>query len=190
MANQSFARQVYDAVKSLGPGDTEVSIVDLAIALEVKGRANDKKLYNALCDLKKAGKVERVKTGVYRLLPPPAATATTTVTEKRQVMWRILRMRRRVTAADLVEMADVSDAYAHEWLRELASREVVRRVDPGQNQPFCYRLINDPVEMPELTDNADKCRALREKKKQAISAAFAAANQAMNKALAIAINDL
>jgi len=75
-----------------------------------------------------------------------------------------LRMRKRVTVDDMVEMAEVGASYAEEWLRMLARREVVRREDrPGRQS--LWILIQDSLEMPEDEEKAAKLRDLRAKKK-------------------------
>ena len=83
-------------------------------------------------------------------------------------MWRLLKMRRRVTVDDLVEMAGVSRDYAREWLLILVRREVARKIqEPGK--AGLWVLINDTAEMPLDENKAARLRGIRLKKKQVIS---------------------
>ncbi len=106
---------------------------------------------------------------------------------KREIMWRLLRMRRRVSVEDLMEMAGVSKDYAKQWLRVLVQREVVRK-DQKPGLPGAWRLINDQTEMPEDEDKAARLRNLRLQHKQAVNLidttikSLQTASQALNQA--------
>jgi hypothetical protein len=174
----SFANRIRTAVQELSAQGKECTTDSISIQALVSWRDDHKRMLNALRDMVKSGELTRVSTGVYARAP-----RTERDQELRQVMWRILRMRKSVTVEDLVEMAGASEAYAREWLRTATRHQIVRQ------EGDIYRLIADQVAMPELTDNADKLRALREKKKQAVLDALDAANQALGKARA-AITEL
>ena len=162
MAQQSFARTVIDTIRITaaqygGEADTN----QLSWLLQLKTGQEHKRLLNTLCDLARSGKIVRVRQGVYA--PAPAAGQP----DKREIMWRLLKMRRRVTVEDLMEMADVSAAYAHEWLQLLVKREVVRAIqEPGQMR---WVLINDSAEMPQDSDKAARLRNIRLNKKKALA---------------------
>lgn len=156
--NESFAAKVLAAVNQIGG---EVSTTQIFDRLRLQTRASEKKALNALSDLYKSGRVARIRPAVYTI---PVGTCLTAPLQER--MWRVLRMRRRVTVADLQELAGASREYAEDWLRRLNKRELVKRIDhPSGNQPSTWQLVNDTVEMPELTDNAERLRALRKRKK-------------------------
>lgn len=174
----SFANQVRMAVKALTAKGTACSTSNIATKAGVWGATDRKRMSNALRDMTRAGELTRVQPGVYALVDRQLPA------EKRVIMWRLLRQTRVRSVADLVEMAGVSTIYAQEWLQTLVKQGVVRQGEDGN-----YRLLKDTVEMPELTENADKLRALREKKKQAVLTALDCANQALGKARA-AINEL
>ena len=177
MAHASFTKTVLDTLTRMAGGHGgEVSVTDLSGAMMIQTRAVHKRMLNTLSDLKNAGRVVRVSQGVYALArreSPP---------ELREVMWRILRMRRRVTADDLVEMAEASPEYASDWLHMLEVRGVVRKISHGVGKPCVWQLVNDTVEMPVDTDNAARLRALRKKKKQQALADLAAAQKLLGKA--------
>ncbi len=175
---ESFANKVRTAVKELSDRGVVCNTENVSIQARVMSAKDQKRMLNALRDMTRAGELTRVRIGVYALANRQQTT------EKRQVMWRLLRQTRVRSVADLVEMAGVSDEYAKEWLQTLVKQGVVRQGENGN-----YRLLNDTVEMPEMTDNADKLRALREKKKQAAAKALDAANKALGRAMQ-AIKDL
>lgn len=164
MAHESFAKTVLDTTLSLAAKDNgEATCGDISSALFVKNRLEQKRLLNTLCDLYRTGKLRRIRQGVYG----PATGIKQP--EKREVMWRLLRMRKWVTLDDLVEMAGVSRDYAREWLATLVKREVARR-DQRPDGSGVWVLIIDSPDMPVDDNKAARLRDLRRKKKSAISA--------------------
>ncbi len=163
MAQQSFAKTVNDTLQAAArSGGGEADANKLSCLLHLQTRQEHKRLLNTLSDLSRRGKIVRVRQGVYA--PAPAAGEP----DKREIMWRLLKMRRRVTVDDLMEMAAVSRAYANEWLRLLVKREVVSCIqEPGQ--PGRWVLINDCAEMPQDSDKAERLRNIRLKKKKALA---------------------
>ncbi len=164
MAQQSFAKTVLDTMQTAAQNDGEVGVNQLSIWLRLKTGKEHKRLLNTLCDLARSGKIVRVRQGVYALAPAAGQP------DKREVMWRLLKMRRHLKVEDLVEMAAVSQAYANEWLRLLVKRGVVRCIqEPEPGQPGRWMLINDSAEMPQDEDKAQRLRNLRLKKKKALA---------------------
>jgi hypothetical protein len=164
MAQQSFSKTVLEAALAIAEKNGGKATSDeISIALGAGTKQRHKNILNVLSELYCAGRLQRVAQGVYA---PPAATKPP---EKREVMWRLLRLSRPgVTVDDLVEMAAVSVKYAEEWLRMLARREVVRRVDrPGRKS--LWLLVKDSIEMPEDEEKAAKLRTIRRQKKQQIT---------------------
>ena len=165
MAHQSFAQKVWDAVIEAARGKDEVSANRLSILLGLMTGKDHKRLLNTLSDLAKSGRIVRIRQGVYG----PAADRNP---DKREVMWRLLRMRRTVTVADLVEMAGVAESYAVEWLHMLAKRNIVSCFPVAtfpnpEPDGHIFRLLNtDVVEMPIDEDKAVRLRELRKKKKE------------------------
>ncbi|MHB8808936.1 MAG: hypothetical protein ACYC9M_02835 [Desulfobulbaceae bacterium] len=179
MAHESFAQKVLVTLIRLSAKLGEAEVGELSNALMVQTRERHKRMLNALSDLKKAGKVVRLRQGVYA----PAPDKSLPSSELRAVMWRLLRMRRRVTVDDLVEMAGASATYALDWLQMLHARGVVSKLTQGAaSNPRVWQLINDTVEMPVDTDNAARLRELRKKKKQQALADLAAAQKLLGKA--------
>lgn len=185
MAHQSLARTVLEKTLELAAAQGgEVTADAVSNALGLATHQAHKQLLNTLSDLSLAGRVHRVRKGVYS--PPP----TPRQPEKREVMWRTLRMRRRVTIEDLVELAGVSCEYAREWLAALTHRGVVRKHQrPGL--PATWQLIHDTVAMPEDDTKAAKLRQLRQRRKQELTQAIDQAlkglqtiNEALSKARA------
>jgi len=148
----SFAGEVRKIIAgSLG----EISISEIADRLGIALPKTKKRLYTTIRDLLRAGEIERRGEGVY------AWKGKARKPDRREVMWRILRARRFVTVEDLQEMAGVSRDYAREWLRMILKKEIVRKERSG------YRLVSDPVEMPENTEKTEKLRDLRKRMAQA-----------------------
>ncbi len=165
MAHQSFAKKVLEtlqaeAVKRNG----SVSSTELSHALFIQTSKDHKRMLNAVYDLVKNGRIKRISQGVY------APDTKTRTPDKREVMWRIIRMRKAVTLADLQELADVSKDYAKQWLAMLVRRGIAVRVTPpNKNVPHCWRLIkHDLAEMPVDTRKAEKLRELRKNRKKQI----------------------
>jgi len=168
----SFANAVRTAIKArIKSGHASCTTGDLAEALVMDTKVSRKRILTALRDMAKAGELTRVSPGVYTLAKQPPKPP-----ELRQVMWSLLRMRRAVSVEDLMELSGAVRDYAAEWLRALVRRGVVRQ--DGDT----FRLIKDTVAMPELTDNADRLRAMRDKKKQAALSALVTAADAIAKA--------
>ncbi|MCF8112789.1 MAG: hypothetical protein K9K21_02930 [Desulfotignum sp.] len=132
-----------------------VSASDLVDHLGLTKPAEKKRLHNILSELQIRGEIERKSPGLYQVVflkKPPLKT----------IMWRLLKMRRTVTAEDLVGMSGATRSYVDEWMRLLHKREIVKRTGPGR-----YKLINDDVEEPEATIAAARMRKLRAVRRKA-----------------------
>jgi hypothetical protein len=163
MAKDSFTNQVLAKVLELAATNRgEVTTDAMSRGMECKTRQEHHRMLKTLRDLHRQGRIVRLNQGVY------GPVQGFKQPDKRSVMWRVLRTRRRVTVEDLVVMAEVSPRYAKEWLATLVKREVVRK----QQQPGLigtWQLINDTVEMPEDDAKSTKLREIRRKKKEAVA---------------------
>jgi len=156
----SYNQQILAKALELIAENSEVTVTELSHAMHLQTYKEHKRMLDGLSELFKAKSLSRIRQGVY------GRPQEQKQEDKRVVMWRILRMRRRVAVDDLVEMADVAPDYAKEWLRMLVQRGVVRKhQQPGMKGT--WQLINDTVDMPEDDTKADRLRALRKKKKEA-----------------------
>jgi len=174
--SQSFANQVRTALQTRSPNGEEVAYSVLAIDLDLPTDHHKQKLYNAMRDFFKRGEAIRVKPGVVRYVKKDAGYS------KKEKMWRAIRcIKPPITTEELAEMADVSEAYALEFLIVCTTHGILKRYDRGK-KPHVWRMINDPVEMPEgVKDaNASKLRRMRAKQREAESA-FTAAELAIQK---------
>jgi hypothetical protein len=166
MKQTGIAKRVRAAIERLGKGGSQVfSISEICLELDLISDAEKRPVYNCMNDLRASGAVERVRPGVYRTVKQESGP------QRQEVMWRLLRARRRVSVADLVELAGVSEAYAAEWLQAMARQGVA--VKAGD----VYRLVADAVAQPEIVGKKEKYRRIREAKKKALTAldeAFAA----------------
>lgn len=179
MKEQSYTATVMAALRELaGKSEAgEVTVTDLSHHLFIQTQDGHKKMLNALYELAKNNRAARVRQGVYALTDRPSRPL-----ELRQVMWRILKMRKRVTVEDLMTMAGASEKYALEWLRMLETRQVVRKIGTAP-RPSVWLLLATDIDMPVDDSNAVKLRALREKKKKQALADLRAARTLINKAL-------
>lgn len=151
------------ALELAGDNNGVVTSDALSIALGIKTRLEHKRLLNVLSELHLAGRLRRIETGRY------SAPMWQPKPDRRQRMWRILKMRRRVQVDDLVEMAEVSRDYAKEWLRMLVKQgAVIKHQDPGGKGT--WQLLGDLTTMPEDTDKASRLRAIRKRQKQQLLA--------------------
>jgi hypothetical protein len=131
---------------------------DLAEAVGLQDYAAKRQIGTVLRDAVRRGEIERVGPSEFR-----------TALVKREPlgkdkMWRILRMRRRITSDELAELAAVGRKYAQEYLRSLVRAEIVRK------NGNAYELTHDSVSAPPVDDNAAKLRQLRAKRKAALEA--------------------
>lgn len=162
MARQSFSKSVLESVLAVAARyNGEATVDNIFYAMDFRSYRDRKRLTATLSDLCQAGRIRRISQGVYG--PPPAQP---TQPEKRDVMWRVLRMRRRVSIDDLVELAEVSKDYARDWLQVLVRRGIAcKHQQPGL--PGTWQLLVDQVERPADEGNANRLQVLRRKKKQA-----------------------
>lgn len=165
------AQRIRVALIELSRGGKEVATADIAIALDMVFNNEKQVLYRTLRVFLKRGEIEKKQSGVYRYI------GKTEKPQLQQIMWRVLRARKTITVDDLIEIAGASREYIKEFLRMLVKREILRRIRVGAR--FKYQLINDPVVMPEDTDNAKKLRKLRNKKKAEALAALKEAESAI-----------
>ena len=168
----SFAQRIRQAAMELSRGGRSVTLKELSIQAGLVNRVEKKRMSNAMCDFLKAGEVERLSQGVYRYLGKKNMPV-----EKRLVMWRLLKMRRSVTVADLQELAGASRHYAWQWLSSLIRQDVVQKLGNGK-----YRLVKDVAEMPEDEERAGKLRELRAEKKVALGQILDRASVAIDEA--------
>lgn len=160
MAHQSFAKSVCDTVRQVSIANGEATAHEVSCLLGLPTRKEHKRLLNTMSELSRRGKIVRVRQGVYAPAP------VTGDPNKQEVMWRLLRMRRTVTIADLEEMAGVSPSYAREWLGLLVKRSIaVVDVPVNPNNPISWRLIKSDVEMPVDEEKSARLRELRKRKK-------------------------
>lgn len=168
------AQRIRAALIELGSGGKEVTNAQLAAALDMVFNAEKQMLYRTLRAFHKRGEIEKVSRGIYKYI------GKTDKPQLQQIMWRALRARKTVTIDDLIEIAGASREYTKEFLRMLVKREIIRRIRIGKK--YKYQLINDPVVMPEDTDNAKKLRKLRQQKRVEALAALEEAESAIRKA--------
>ena len=165
-----FSEKVREVYRKAG--GSPVPNEDVAVALDLFGKTRAR-LSPTQRDMLKRGEIERVSEGVYRWTAKPKPS------QIREAMWRIVRARRTVTVADMVEMAGAAENYAEEYLRLLLRRGIVRGI---AGHPAKYQLVKDDgPATPQDTDKADRLRRNRLAKKEALAAlddAFIAINRA------------
>lgn len=170
MAHNSYAATVLGKALDIAKVGGSATCGDISSAMFVKTRVEHKRLLNTLSNLTKSGRLRRVSQGVYAT--PDAAAKAAVKPEKREVMWRLLRINKRVTLDYLMEMAEVGRDYARQWLAMLEKHGIVRRMDKpdGGTWGQAWLLLHDSIDMPVLDDDAARLRRLRLKKKGIIAA--------------------
>lgn len=153
--SESFANQVRKVAMT---ADGNFTAADIAIPLDIIRNSDKNRIRATLRDMYRSGEVVRVKQGVYRYLGKSKKP------EYREIMWRVLRSRRSVTVADLVEFAGCHRQYVNQWLRMLVDRGLVRRHKNGK-----YQLIKDTVKMPENDEKNAYLRKFHDQKKEALN---------------------
>lgn len=148
----SFTNRVRQVLKELGSKEpVKVKAIDYRLGLDY-GTKHAKRLHAALGDLVKMGDAVRTAPGEYlwqnRKKPP-------TIGER---MWRVLRARKVVALEDLQELAGAKRSYAEEYMRHLVRSGFCRKI--GRGKQARWRLVKDPVKMPETRQRA------RRKKKE------------------------
>jgi len=159
---ETFTGRVREAAQNLAvPQRWEFTLEQLYDQVDVRSYNEKRKVRSVIGDLCRAGEIEVVGAGVYRLVSRPQGKP-----QIQEVMWRVLRARRTVTLADMEELAGASPAYATEWLQMLARRKIVRHLKNGN-----WQMVTDPgPTMPLNDEKAERLRNLRAKKKEALDA--------------------
>lgn len=175
MAHGSYARTVLEKALELAAAKSgEVTSGDISSALFIQTRLAHKRLLNTLSELSRTGKLRRVSQGTYA--PPIVGMAKQPT--KWQRMWNLIKMRKRVTVEDLVELGEVSHDYAIECLRILVRRGYVRKIQqPGKIGVWI--ALCDTVKAPVNDENAARLRELRRQKKEAITGRLDAIDTAL-----------
>ena len=137
----------------------QITTKELAEKLDLVFRKDKRPLLAVLRDFIAAGEIEKIRNGVfiYRGKSGPA--------QLQEVMWRVLRARRKVSVDDLIEISKAERSYVKEWLQMLVRREIVREHANGN-----YLMIKDPVDMPRNDKKAERLRRIRAEKKKALDA--------------------
>ena len=157
---QTILRTTLELAKAHG---RPVRVDEVSIALQLGDRLSHKRLCNTMSELTQAGRLRRVDKGTYE---PPEGPRTP---DKQECMWRILRMRRTLTADDLQEMAGVSRDYALEWLR-LCVKQGLAEKTQRPNEPAHWRLVAAvEAEQPVNSEKAERLRALRRRRKELLT---------------------
>lgn len=181
---KSFCGRVLAAFASLAPAHPAgVPIREVGYAVDIDaGAAAARRLRKTICDLKARGKLRHVGVGRYlpAVAPDPLALKNN-MEDGRARMWRALRLAHKrgngVRIEEMARLAAVGPTYAKEFLRTLCRRGIVARV--GRTLPAVYRMVQDPVEMPELDETAKRLRRMRRQRALAeIDAARAALERA------------
>lgn len=175
----SFAGKVLDAAKALGIKQETFSPKEISHEMGLQTAKDEKRMGCSLRDHLKAGKLERVEFGIYRIpkLKPGRKP------EKQEVMWRIAKARRSFTVNDLVEMAEVKEGYAREWCQMLVHNSVAKKTADST-----YLITSSDVELPRNERKSARLKRIRAQKKKLLNgidkaqAAVLEANAALGQA--------
>jgi exosome complex RNA-binding protein Csl4 len=163
MGHKSFAKDVLNKTLELAEGGNgEATCGDVSSALFMQTRVDHKRVLNTLSELSRKGKLNRVRQGVY------GPVLRVGQLEKREIMYRMLRMEKRMTVDGMMEsVSGVSRGYVKEFFNFLARVGWVRRVESKNTAIFI--LIKNSVEMPVDEEKAARLRKIRRLKKEQIA---------------------
>jgi hypothetical protein len=176
-----FANQVRMALQEMASKEP-ANVKDVAKKLDLVTNADKQPMYKVFRDFLKSGEIERTETDMFLYKGRKSQMKP----ELREIMWRLLRAKKAVTTEDLVELSGADPEYARQWLAMLVRQEVVSVRPADKNAgPRTYVMINDPVTLPTDDKKAEKLRAWREQKKQALNKLDAVINLCLEARMAV-----
>lgn len=177
MAHESKTQRILAATLALVEQNCgEASTDEISKALHVMTRLGHKRLLNTLSELNLAGRITRTGRACY------GKPVNTPPRDKREVMWSLLQMRRRINIVTLMEMADVSQCYAKEFLNWLTRQGLAKKQQqPGR--PAIWTATGEHQPLPLNTEKAEKLRNIRLQKKDKLQQALATIGTGLNEAI-------
>ncbi|PLX49145.1 MAG: hypothetical protein C0613_08465 [Desulfobulbaceae bacterium] len=165
-----------------------MTYADISSTADLRSSAEEVKMRYTIADFVKSGEMVRIAPGVLRYVGKDDSGK---ITEKRRVMWRILKMRRTVTVEEMQEMAGASNKYALEWLSNLRRIGVVEKI-PGKpaSKPSKWRLVKDIAHMPADEEQAAKYREIRRQKKAVLGQVLDDIQAGINRARTVLEDDI
>jgi hypothetical protein len=150
----------------------EVTGDQISTKLVVQTRVGHKRVLNLLSDLYRQGRLVRLRQGVYGPVP-----ASGLILSKREIMKNVVNIRKRVTVADLMEMAGVGKDYAREWLKLMTDNGALRKEQaPGQAATW-FRVRE--LELTDDTVKAERLREMRRRRRERMEGQLAAIETAV-----------
>lgn len=173
MAHQSYMKKVLDTALELAAANGgEVTGDQISTKLVVQTRVGHKRVLNLLSDLYRQGRLVRLRQGVYGPVP-----ASGLILSKREIMKNVVNIRKRVTVADLMEMAGVGKDYAREWLKLMTDNGALRKEQAPGHVATWFRVRE--LELADDTVKAERLRELRRKRKAQMEGQLAAIEAAV-----------
>lgn len=177
MTRRGMRAAVLEKVRELDRGGQAVTVRDVGEALGVQTYEAERRVRGAVDDLVRCGELERREGGLRAAPRSPAAP------DKKEVMFRYLRIRGKATVLELAEIAGTSVEYAGQYLRLLAKRGLAQLETPGKcpQGERLYRFTGRGQEPPVDEDKNQYLRLRRQRLKEALGkldAAFAAVAEA------------
>jgi hypothetical protein len=177
-----FANQVRQVLKEMASMQP-VHVQDVARKLDLISNADKQPMYQTFRDFLKSGEIERTETDMFLYKGKKSDQKP----ELREILWRVLRARKAVTAEDLVELSGASPDYVKQWLMMLQRQEVISvRPSDKKSGVKTYVLVQDPVAMPTDDKKAEKLRETRSRKKEALNKLDAVINLCLEARMAVA----
>ena len=176
-----FANQVRLALQEMASTEP-VNVKDVARKLDLVSNADKQPLYKTFRDFLKSGEIERTATDMFLYKGQKSQQKP----ELREILWRVLRARRSVTAEDLVELSGASTDYVKQWLLMLQRQNVIN-VRPAEKKSGAktYVLAQDPITMPTDDTKAEKLRVIRDRKKEVLNKLDAMLNLCLEARMAV-----
>ncbi len=159
MRRGSLRERVRAAALELDKQDAGFEFGDLSDFLGVQTRREEKSLRGAVTDLLKAGDLRRREDGRLGKVEHPPGAPT-----KQEIMWRFLRLNRRAPVKKLMAVAQAAAATVEQFGR-LLQRRGLGQIENGE----IYLLGNPGPEAPFDEERADRAKAWRQKRKEALA---------------------
>jgi hypothetical protein len=168
----TFAGRVREKIHELSESKGSFTIDEIGLELDLISHSERKLLYVTVSDMRRRGEVEIVKEAqkqgtvirTFRLVTPRDDRSF----QKQEIIWRLIRSRKKGPVNDLVELSGAKRSYVDEYLALLKKRGIIRiqtRFWEDSTPERIFVLVKDPVIMPENDEKAERLRAIRAHKK-------------------------
>ena len=171
---ENFANEVRRALTEIAPHGTPVGYDELAEKLGVSSR---RPIYRVVTDLVQAGEAKRLGPGQVQYF------GKTWKPDLRDRLWSVVRMRKKVSIEDLMELTGAQRKTAVDFMAVLVRRGCVV---PVESKGLVWRMVKDTgPATPENTEKKDYMKRFHARRKEALAQLDAAGESLMAAAKAM-----